>query len=70
MTQTAKIIASLQTPTEAASHVGLSAETIRIWAARLGLGARLGGRLLLTPDEVAKIVRESPGVPGRPRKTD
>ena len=60
------VVASLQTPAEAARAHGLCVDTVRRWAQRAGLGRQLGGSLVLTPAEVARILELSPRRRGNP----
>ena len=48
-------LSSMITMNRAAEALGLDLHTVRAYVHRLGLGARVGGRRLLSPDDMAQL---------------
>lgn len=52
--------------TEAAQRIGCDPRTVQRWAKTLNLGQRIGGRLVLRPEDIEAIGRRVQPQPGNP----
>lgn len=61
-------MSTLYTVTDAATSLGRQRDVVRRVAARNNIGTWIGGRLLLTADEIERIRQTIRPKPGQPRK--